>query len=70
MQRQMILSTADDRFADLLTVKFRPWALAHGKRLIVHEFKDFDRETGPRVEEAYDSAEEAASGSKHRLNSA
>lgn len=46
---QVVLSTADSNFADLLRAKLGPWAVAEKHSVVVHEFRDFDRQTGPIV---------------------
>jgi hypothetical protein len=46
---QVILSTADSNFVDLLRAKLGPWAVAEKKTVILHEFRDFDRQAGPIV---------------------
>lgn len=46
---QVILSTADSNFADLLRAKLGPWAIAEKQSVVIHEFLDFDRHTGPII---------------------
>lgn len=47
--RQILISTSDRNAAALMKHKLGTWAVARGKKLVVHEFVDFDRHRGPSV---------------------
>jgi len=59
--KQVVISTADRNIGELLRLKLGRWAEATKMTLVVHDFIDFDRETGPRF--AADNAAVLGQGS-------